>query len=478
MTTDMFRDGPVAINLGIEAFADSIRATGRPVVHVTWKPPGGGEPDTAWKLALLAGDPDDPECPGSRVDRANAEAVRRLLSAEPVLVDVSTARAEWPDLDHTLLHAGPPVSWERMCGPMRGAVLGAILYEGWARSIEEAVALVERGAVRFEPCHHRGAVGPMAGVVSPSMPLWVVRNAAAGNVAYSTLNEGLGRVLRFGSYDAEVIGRLRWMSDVLAPGLKMVLRLTDGGIGLKPLIAQALQMGDDGHNRNVAATSLLFRRLARLLLTSSLERSTVAAILEFVDGNNHFFLNISMAACKACLDAAHGVPESSLVTAMSRNGVEFGIRVSGLGERWFTAPAPVPEGLYFPGFSADDANPDLGDSAITETAGLGGFAMAAAPAMVQFVGGAPEDAASWTQEMYLITVARNTAFPIPPLGFAGAPTGIDVRKVVDTGITPVINTGIAHREAGFGQVGAGIVRAPMACFVQALDALAETLGSV
>jgi hypothetical protein len=359
---------------------------------------------------------------------------------------------------------------------MRGAVIGALLYEGWAASQAAAEALVATGGVAFAPCHHVGAVGPMAGVISPSMPVWVVENRAAGNWAYSNLNEGLGKVLRFGAYDPEVIERLSWMGDVLAPALARALDALPGGVDLKELMVQALQMGDDLHNRNVAATSLLIRRLARALLRADVPRDTAEGILAFLDGNNHFFLNLSMAASKASLDAAHGVPGSGLVTAMSRNGVEFGIRLSGLGARWFTAPAPIPRGLYFPGYSEADANPDLGDSAITETAGLGGFAMAAAPAMVQFVGGTAEQAQAFTREMAEITLTLNPAFPVPSLNFIGTPTGIDVRKVVETGITPVINTGIAHKAPGVGQVGAGIVRAPLACFEHALLALAAELG--
>lgn len=476
MTRDLLAAPPVIVNVGVESFADGPRACGATVLHAAWRPPGSGEARIAWALAGLAGDPDDPACPGSQVDRANQEAVRRLLEAQPVLEDIRLAREVWPEMGRSLLHAGPPIPWTRMCGPMRGAAIGAMLYEGWAASPAEAEALAGRGEVAFAPCHHVGAVGPMAGLISPSMPVAVVRNQAAGNLAYATLNEGLGKVLRFGAYGPEVLERLRWMASILAPGLRRALLALPEGIRLKAIMAQALQMGDEVHNRNVAATSLLFRLLAGALVRSDLDRQTVEEILRFIDGNNHFFLNLSMAACKASLDAAHGVPGSSLVTAMSRNGVEFGIRVSGLGDRWFTAEAPRPAGLYFSGFSEADANPDLGDSAITETAGVGGFAMGAAPAMVQFIGGTPADALAATREMGEITLARNPAFSLPALNFQGAPTGIDVRQVVDTGIRPVINTGIAHREAGVGQVGAGIVRAPLACFEAAVMALAETLA--
>ena len=475
MTPGLLDGVSSVVNIGVPTFTDSVLSSGASVVDVEWRPPGGGEPRTAWVLARLMGDPDDPACPGSAIDRANREAMAHLLDAQPTLADIRPAREVWPHLGKTILHAGPPISWGQMCGPMQGAVVGAILYEGWAESEAVARQLAASGGVQFAPCHHYGAVGPMAGVISPSMPLFIVRNPAKGNTAYSNLNEGLGKVLRFGAYGPEVVERLRWMERVLAPGLRRAVALVEGGIRLKPIMAQALQMGDEVHNRNVAATSLLFRRLAAALVRSDVDRSAVAEILGFIDGNNHFFLNLSMAACKAGLDAAHGVAGSSLVTAMSRNGVEFGIRISGLGSRWFTAPAPRPKGLYFSGYSEGDANPDLGDSAITETAGLGGFAMGTAPAMVQFVGGTPEDALTYTREMYNITLAKNAAFALPPLNFLGTATGIDVRMVIDTGICPVINTGIAHQEAGIGQVGAGIVRAPMACFEMALMALAESL---
>jgi hypothetical protein len=358
---------------------------------------------------------------------------------------------------------------------MLGALAGAMVYEGWAQTPNDAEAIVAAGDVAFAPCHHLGAVGPMAGVVSPSMPVWIVEDAAGGRRAYCSLNEGLGKVLRFGAHDASVIDRLKWMSEVLGPVLAAALdRL--GGLEIKPLMAQALHMGDEVHNRNVAATGLLFKRLLPALLETSRARAEITDVARFIAGNDHFFLNISMAACKLMLDAAHGVANSSMVTAMARNGVTFGIRVSGTGARWFAAPAPVIDGLFFPGYRIDDANPDLGDSAITETAGIGGFAMAAAPAIVKFVGGNAHDALAITNEMAAITLGRNNALTLPALDFAGAPTGIDARRVVDTNILPAINTGIAHREAGIGQVGAGLTRAPMACFTGAVRALARDLG--
>jgi len=407
------------------------------------------------------------------IEHANAEAARRIQAAQPWLEDLVAARDAIPALrERRLLHAGPPVTWERMCGPMRGAVIGAAIYEGWAEAPEQAEAMASGGGIAFDPCHHHGAVGPMAGIISPSMPVFAVRNRAAGNTAYSTMNEGLGKVLRYGAYDASVLDRLRWMRDSLAPVLKAAIHRA-GGFDLRVLIAQALQMGDECHNRNKAATSLFFRALAPHLLRAPLPGDRVAAAADFLNANDTFFLNLAMASCKSALDAAHGIPGSTVVTTMARNGTDFGIRISGLGGRWFTGPARVPKGLYFPGFGPEDANPDIGDSAITETAGLGGFAMAAAPAIVTFVGGTVDLARTSTLRMYEITLAENEAYRIPALDFRGTPTAIDLRKVVETGILPVINTGIAHRRPGIGQVGAGLTEPPEECFHAALAALVE-----
>jgi hypothetical protein len=301
-----------------------------------------------------------------------------------------------------------------------------------------------------------------------------VQNRERGNRAFATLNEGLGKVLRFGAYDESVLQRLRWFRDTLGPALGRAIR-EQGTIDLKSITAQALQMGDEVHNRNRAATSLFTRTLAPMLVQTA-DAATATDVLTFLRGNDHFFLNLSMAACKSAMDAAHGIEGSTVVTAMARNGVRFGVRLSGTGDAWFETSVGVPDGLYFPGFGPDDANPDLGDSAITETSGIGGFAMAAAPAIVRFVGGTAEDALDFTREMYRITLARNSGYSLPPLGFAGTPTGIDARRVVETGVQPVINTGIAHREAGVGQIGAGIARAPLECFGAGLRAVGRSLG--
>jgi len=412
----------------------------------------------------------------AQIEEANQEAVSRIQKAKPTLVDVSIAGEAIPGMKRNMiLHAGPPVTWEKMCGPMKGAVIGGMILEGFARNRQEAEALAASGDIVFEPCHHHSSVGPMAGVVTWSMPVWVVENRTFGNRAYCTLNEGLGKVLRYGAFSEEVIAKLRWMAEDLAPALKKALA-RHGPIDMKSLIAQALQMGDEGHNRNRAGTSLFIREIAPDLVTLDERREKIASILTFINGNDHFFLNLTMPSCKCTVDAAASVEGSSVVTTMARNGTEFGIRVSGLGDRWFTGPAGRVEGLYLPGFSAKDAAPDIGDSVITETAGIGGFAMAAAPAIVKFVGGSANDAVRYTRQMYEITVAENDTYQIPTLDFRGTPTGIDLLKVVETGILPAINTGIAHKEPGIGMVGAGLVHPPENCFHDALEAFAEKYG--
>jgi hypothetical protein len=408
------------------------------------------------------------------IDAANQIAVDRLMSARPILKAVATARDVIPGMkDNLFLHAGPPIEWARMSGPLRGAIIGGMLFEGIAKSEAEAVSMAERGEVEFDSCHHHGAVGPMAGVTSASMKVYVVENAEHGNKSFSNLNEGYGKVLRYGAYSEEVLKRLRWMNDVLGVALADALAASSG-IDMRALIAEALHMGDEGHNRNKAGSLLYLKLLSPLIAKVVKDDAVESEILQFIGDNALSVLNPVMAACKAMTDAAHGIEGSTIVTTMARNGTDFGIRVSGLGEKqWFTAPAEIPVGLFFSGFTQDDANPDIGDSAITETAGIGGFAMATAPAIVTFVGGTPKDAMNATLEMYEITFAESKYFTMPSLDFRGTPTGIDIRKVVELGIAPRINTGIAHKNAGVGQVGAGLVRPPISIFEQALVAFVE-----
>ena len=469
MIQALFQEKLQVLNIGLASFSDSIARAGGSVLQIEWAPPAQGQTEVGRELARLVN--------LSAIETANRTAFDAYQSAQPVLGGVGIAGQVLPNMaERMILHSGPPIAWDDMCGPMKGAIVGAILYEGWAEDLVKAESLASRGEIVFEACHHHRAVGPMAGIISPSMPVWIITNTTQGNHAFCNFNEGIGKALRFGANSPEVISRLKWMGEVLAPALRAGLEAL-GGLELKTLMAQALHMGDEIHNRNVAASSLFLKRLVPALLKTRTPSNEIAAVVDFIAGNDHFFLNLSMAACKVMLDAAHGVPGSSMVTAMARNGVKFGIRVSGTGEQWFTAPAPVVDGLFFPGYTPSDAAPDLGDSAITETAGVGGFAMATSPAIVKFVGGTPQDAIDNTTSMTHITLGRNNAFTLPSMNFAGSPAGIDVRKVVDTGIQPIINTGIAHREAGIGQIGAGITHAPLPCFIQAVSALAKTVDT-
>jgi hypothetical protein len=412
----------------------------------------------------------------NRIDKANDEALRRMLGGDPVLVDVIPASEAIPRLsERMILHAGPPIEWARMCGPMRGAIAGIAVFEGWAPDLATAAKMASADGFAFHPNHDFDAVGPMTGLTTMSQPVMVVENRAFGNRAYCTINEGLGKVMRFGGNDAQVLDRLRWLREVLGPAMGKALRET-GGIPLKALVARGLTMGDEMHQRNVACSGLVLRALAPALARTSENGDALAEALAFIGGNDQFFLNIAMAMGKAITDPARGIEGSSVVTAMSRNGTDFGIRVGGTGDTWFVAPVEMPKGLYFPGFTEADANPDMGDSTIVETVGLGGFAMGASPSVAGFVGaGAASEAAKFTRTMGEITVGENPEWTIPAMDYLGVPTGIDIRLVVETGLTPTINTGIAHKDPGVGQVGAGVVRAPMACFEAALRALAESL---
>lgn len=407
------------------------------------------------------------------ISEANQEAVKRIQNAEPELIGIGTAGEDLPGMkDKMILHAGPPVEWEDMSGPMKGAIIGALIYEGWADDEEEAEKLAGSGEITYDPCHHHNAVGPMTGVVSPSMPVWIVENKSYGNKAYCTLNEGLGKVLRFGANGPDVIEKLKWMENTLAPILADALEKAES-INLKNITSQALHMGDEVHNRNKAGTAIFIREITPYLLQTDHSKQDISDVVEFMGGNEHFYLNLSMPASKATMDAAHGIEESTVITALARNGVEFGIRVSGLGDQWFTGPAQVVDGMFFPGYSQEDACRDIGDSTISETAAVGGFAMAAAPAIVGFVGGDVNDAVEFTENMYEITLAENENYSIPYLDFRGTPTAIDIRKVVETGILPAINTGIAHKEPGIGQIGAGLVDPPRNCFEDAVRAFAK-----
>lgn len=457
---DIFGQPLTVINVGLASLAESVQDQDVDLVNVDWSPPAEGAPQLT-KTST-----------GVDIDAANEEVIQRITDGRARLVGMGIAGEVIPGMhERMILHAGPPVAWDRMCGPQRGAVMGALIYEGIAEDQEEAERLAASAEIEFSPCHHHHTVGPMAGIVSPRMPVFIVENPTHGNHAYATMNEGLGKVLRYGGMGEEVYDRLRWMERVLYPALDRALESLDGGVDLKSLISQALHMGDECHNRNKAGTSLFLRAIGPALARTTEAVEDLGEVIEFIDGNDHFFLNLSMPAAKAMLEPAEGVEGSTIVTVMARNGTDFGIRIGSMPERWFTAPAGVVEGLYLPGFSAEDANPDIGDSTITETCGFGGFAMAAAPAITQFVGGDPQMAQETTMEMYEINFGEHPNFTIPALDFRGTPLGIDVRKVIEKGILPKINTGIAHKEPGVGMVGAGILRAPKEAFEAAHSAL-------
>ncbi|WP_236633435.1 MULTISPECIES: DUF1116 domain-containing protein [unclassified Exiguobacterium] len=417
---------------------------------------------------------------GAMIQEANDKVIQTIIGGQPFLTDVVPAHTVIPELkEKVLLHAGPPIAYEDMTGPMKGAAIGAIIFEQWTDDYEEAEAMLERGDVTFIPCHHVKAVGPMGGITSGHMPVLVVENRNGSAKAYCTMNEGIGKVMRFGANDAEVIARLHWMKDVLGPVLSQTLKQAGDGINLNVIISKAITMGDEFHQRNIAASVLLLKELAPYLMLADVDETERRDVLQFLADTDQFFLNVMMATGKAILDEARRHEAGTIVTAMTRNGKDFGIRISGMGDEWFTAPVNMPEGLFFTGYSQDDANPDIGDSAIAETYGVGGMAMVAAPGVTRFLGRAgSSEALAISEEMNEICDRHNPNLSIPSWDFQGACVGIDIRKVVETGITPIINTGIAHREPGIGQVGAGTVRAPLACFEKALEAYAEKLGLV
>ncbi len=470
MTHSLFKDNLTVINVGAPSFAEELAERGVAVTDVDWKPVAGGKPELLRALESL----DD-----LAVNRANELALATYLKGQPFLIDYTLAHKVIPWFEEgkkRLLHAGPPITWDRMCGPMRGAIMGAMIFEGWAKTPEEAVALAEAGEVEFSPCHEHDAVGPMAGVIAPHMCVSVFENRAFGNRAYCPVPEGMGgKLLRYGAYSEEVIERLRWMASEFRDVMHAALQCSDG-IDTKSLQFQALHMGDEGHNRNKAGTSMFIRAVAPLMIKSGLPAERVLPVLDFINGNDGFYLSISMPTSKVTLDPVNGIEGSTMVTAMARNGVDFGIRVAGLNKEWFVGESQWVKGLYFPGFGDEDANRDMGDSSITETAGIGGFALSGAPAIVQLVGGTAAEGVEISKRMYAITIGENVNFSQPVLNFRGSPTGIDVRKVVETQILPTITTGSVHKDPGVGQIGAGITQPPMSIFEDALLAFAKRYG--
>jgi hypothetical protein len=461
-----------AVNVGITMFRDDLARQGATVAQVDWRPPANGKPELLAALDRLAA-----PAVAARIEAANAQAVRRIMTSQPMLVGFGRAIDVVPGMTPTtILHAGPPITWERMNGAMKGAVTGALVFEGLAKDLDDAARVAASGAITFAPCNEHQCVGSMAGVTSPSMTMHVVRNKTYGNLAYTNLSEQMAKILRMGANDESVIARLDWMRDVLGPILAAAMK-SAGEIDLRLMLSQALHMGDECHNRNAAGTALLIQALAPHILETDFPTAQKRQVFEFVASSDYFSGPTWMVLAKCALDAAHGIEDSTVVTTMCRNGVEFGIRVSGMpGNTWFTGPAQPVIGPMFAGYKPEDSGLDIGDSAITETYGLGGFAMACAPAIVALIGGTIEDAVAYTTNMAEIATDLNPNVTIPLLNFRGIATGIDVRKVAQTGILPVISTAIAHKEAGIGMIGAGITHPPMECFEQALLALARKLG--
>ena len=467
---ELLNSKPRIVNIGLTSFTESILEYGGSTVQYDWKPIAGGNKKLIKVLNLLS--------KIYEIDQSNMQVIDKMKSSQPFLIDVLPAKSVIEILNgKVLLHAGPPIEYKDMTGPMQGSCIGAVLFEGWAKAEQEARALLESGEIKFSPCHHVHAVGPMGGITSANMPVLVVENKLDGSTAYCTMNEGIGRVLRFGAYSDEVVNRLKWMRDVLGPVLSKALKKKEDGLNLNVIVAKAITMGDEFHQRNIAASLIFLKEITPLIIELDIDEKEKHSVVKFLADTDQFFLNIMMALSKSVVDCARKVTGGTIVTTMTRNGQNFGIRISGMGDEWFTAPVNTPNGLYFTGYSEKDANPDIGDSAITETVGVGGMAMVAAPGVTRFVGaGGFEDALKVSNEMDEICIANNSNWSIPTWDFKGTCLGIDARKVVATGITPLINTGIAHKKPGVGQVGAGTVRAPLACFEKAILAYAKKLG--
>lgn len=471
---DLLTSKPQVINVGVESFSEVVNEHGGKAVQYDWRPRAGGNK----KLIRILNELDKIS---DEIDEENARVVQRYKDAQPFLTDVVLVKDVYPELgeEKIVLHAGPPLAWEHFTGPARGAVYGAAIYEGWAKDKDEVERMAESGEIRFEPCHHWNAVGPMGGITTGSMPWLVVENRTTGNKAYCTINEGIGKVARFGAYDQSVIDRFVWMEKSLAPILSEALKQTEEGLNLNVIIAKSIAMGDEFHQRNHAASLNFLKEMAPIITAmQDIDQDEKLKAIKFLADTDQFFLNIMMATGKAIVDGVRKeAEEGTIVTTMARNGYNFGVRLGQTGDEWFEAPVNTPVGLYFTGFTEDDGNPDIGDSAITETVGVGAMAMIAAPAVTRFVGaGGFQDALDISNEMERITSDHNPNWTIPTWDFKGSVVGIDVRKVVETGIEPIINTGIAHKDPGVGQVGAGTVRAPIACFEQALVAYAKSKG--
>lgn len=455
------------VNVGLSAFAEAVRAQGAAAVEIEWRIPAGGRSDLVAALARLEGPL------GPRLEEANAEVLRRLEESRPLLVGVRRAAEVVPGMEgRTLLHPGPPLEWDAFCGPLRRSARAAVVAQGWSDSPQQAEAALARGEVSLEPANHHATVLPMATVVGPSDPVFVVEDAAWGGRSFSPINQGPGEAAWLGVDSPEAMRRLVWLREVAGPALAEVLEAS-GPIDLFSLVAQGLQMGDDVHIRCQATTNLLLRSLLPSLVAC--RHPGAVELARFLSWDHLFFLNLGMAAAKVAVDWAASVPDSSVVVGMARNGTSFGIRLSGM-ERWFLAPAPaVQKALYHPGYGEQDGAPDIGDSAVLELVGLGGAAAAASPAVANFLGGMAK-AVEATAAFDSICLHRSRRFKLPFWDLRGSPLGVDVRRVVELEQTPAIDTGILHATEPRGQVGAGVAQAPLECFQQALLALDRHLA--
>ncbi len=472
MSQSLFSQPLNVINVGIAMFSDDLKKQHVEVTQLDWTPPGQGNMQVVQALDNIADSP-----LADKIAAANQQALERIIQSHPVLIGFDQAINVVPGMTaKTILHAGPPITWEKMCGAMKGAVTGALVFEGLAKDLDEAAELAASGEITFSPCHEHDCVGSMAGVTSASMFMHIVKNKTYGNIAYTNMSEQMAKILRMGANDQSVIDRLNWMRDVQGPILRDAMKII-GEIDLRLMLAQALHMGDECHNRNNAGTTLLIQALTPGIIQAGYSVEQQREVFEFVASSDYFSGPTWMAMCKAAMDAAHGIEYSTVVTTMARNGVEFGLRVSGLPGQWFTGPAQQVIGPMFAGYKPEDSGLDIGDSAITETYGIGGFAMATAPAIVALVGGTVEEAIDFSRQMREITLGENPNVTIPLLGFMGVPSAIDITRVGSSGILPVINTAIAHKDAGVGMIGAGIVHPPFACFEKAILAGANVTAS-
>jgi hypothetical protein len=458
------------INIGLDGFAKDMRQQDVSVVDVDWYPPADGDPNLNEILKTINFDQDLLK----RINNANKMVIERVKNANPQVVDIISAEEALELPIHTILHSGPPIEWDRMCGPQKRAVLGAIQFEGWADDEDGAITLLKKEKITLLPCYQYDAVGPMTGIISPSMPVLVTKNEPYGNYGFSTFNEGRGNTLWFGIYDMGTLDRLKWIRDTLGPAMKAAVKIHEP-INVFDIVEQGLQMGDECHARHAASTALLIKQLIPSMLDAGVSGKKVSSIIRFMNENSHFFLNFTLSAVKVTMDSAHNIPFSTIVTGMSRNGVDFMLRVSGLGENYIVGPvSSMDNAVYYTGFTVEDAAGDIGDSAITETCGLGGMAIASAPSLAPFVGGSLSDEIESIQKLNSITLDTHHRFKMPTMDMENTPLGIDILRVVETRIVPFITTGVLHETSPVvGQIGTGVSNVPVTLFDQALMALAK-----